>query len=61
MNRWTVLGCVLLVGADGQGAVFAAGPELLPMPGEVFTVKGHWAFLMLPAQVPLQHALPWVW
>jgi hypothetical protein len=50
-----------LVGADGQGAVFAAGPELLPMPGEVFTVKGHWAFLMLPAQVPLQHALPWVW
>jgi dipeptidyl aminopeptidase/acylaminoacyl peptidase len=33
----------------------------LPMPGEVFSVEGHTAFLILPAQQDSMNSTPWVW
>ena len=33
----------------------------LPLPGEVFRIKGHTAFLMLPTQPHSTHMTPWVW
>ena len=33
----------------------------LPLPGEVFTVQGHPAFLIPPAAKPASGPIPWVW
>lgn len=33
----------------------------LPLPGEVFTVEGHTAFLILPDDAQSDQPLPWVW
>ena len=33
----------------------------LPIKGEVFTVEGHTAFLILPDKTALDEAIPWVW
>lgn len=33
----------------------------LPLPGEVFTVQGRTAFVMLPEAKPRGKAIPWVW
>lgn len=33
----------------------------LPLPGEVFDLNGHTAFLIMPAQVNPAHPVPWVW
>jgi pimeloyl-ACP methyl ester carboxylesterase len=44
------------------GGVVASAPEKsLPLPGEVFQVKGHAAFVIAPAKSPASGAVPWVW
>ena len=44
------------------GAAMAAAPEkALPLPGEVFLVKGRTAFVIPPAKPPAGTAIPWVW
>ena len=36
-------------------------PKSLPVPGEIFEVEGHEAWLMVPAQRSSTNAMPWVW
>ncbi len=36
-------------------------PKVLPLPGEVFTVQGRIAFLILPEATPANETIPWVW
>ncbi len=49
-------------GADSKAEQATAKPsKTLPMPGEVFSVKGHTAFLILPGQAAAGQATPWVW
>ena len=38
-----------------------AAEKELPIPGEVFTVNGHTAFLILPDLPDQTHPIPWVW
>ena len=42
---------------------YADEPEKksLPLPGEVFSVKGHTAFVILPQDKTTRNAIPWVW
>ena len=35
--------------------------KVLPVPGEVFSVEGYTAFLILPTKSPLRQPTPWVW
>ena len=35
--------------------------KTLPLPGDVFSVEGRTAFLILPATRPSTNAVPWVW
>lgn len=57
---WMVLaGGVAMVAAC---CLSAAGAEKhLPIKGEVFEVKGHTAFLILPEHIEPSQPLPWVW
>ncbi len=44
-----------------KGAVMTPPSKDLPIAGEVFCVNGCTAFLILPAQVAVDRAMPWVW
>jgi predicted esterase len=35
--------------------------KVLPMPGEVFSVEGHTAFLIPPTKMAITNGTPWVW
>ena len=37
------------------------GSKELPLAGEVFSVQGHTAFLILPSRVAVSNQTPWVW
>lgn len=48
--------CLPLPAADGR-----APRKALPLPGEVFSLDGHEAFLIPPAKPAASGATPWVW
>ena len=65
-----IVGAVLVVswactsawGADTNQEARAAKPSMaLPVPGEVFTLQGHAAFLILPKQATPATNTGWVW
>jgi dipeptidyl aminopeptidase/acylaminoacyl peptidase len=51
------------IAQSGMGGVETVNqaPKPLPLPGEIFQVEGHEAFLIMPAQRNPTHATPWVW
>lgn len=52
----------LILSLAVAGGLAAAAPEKkLPLPGEVFLVKGHTAFVIPPANPPAGTPIPWVW
>jgi hypothetical protein len=57
---WGMQWCAL--GDDSKaGEALTKPSKVLPIAGEVFSVKGHAAFLILPGQVAAGRATPWVW
>lgn len=66
-NLLAVSLCVLTVSlrvcADDSGKEAAVGTPTkeLPIAGEVFSVEGHTAFLILPTHKSTGNATPWVW
>jgi pimeloyl-ACP methyl ester carboxylesterase len=54
------LALILSIALAG-GAAAAAPEKNLPLPGEVFAVNGHTAFVIPPAKPPAGTAIPWVW
>lgn len=72
-TRWTTtsaLAAALIcscVGSAARGQDSKTGEaitkpsKVLPVAGEVFWVKGHTAFLILPKQVAAGGKTPWVW
>ena len=67
---WITMAIAFFVGfvtcfARAEAPTESAGdqpPEkLLPLPGEVFRVKGHTAFLLLPVQRHPTRTTPWIW
>jgi len=62
--------CVVMAGAPAM-VCYASGVDMekesvkpakdLPIPGEVFSVDGHTAFLIMPAKASATGATPWVW
>ena len=53
--------CALLATARAADATIAPPPKKIPLPGEVFTVAGHAAFLITPATPAADGSRPWVW
>ncbi|MBN2296879.1 MAG: prolyl oligopeptidase family serine peptidase [Pirellulales bacterium] len=47
--------CCLAIGSAG------AAEKKLPVEGQVFTVKGHTAFLIMPQKTAAKESTPWVW
>jgi len=47
--------------APSDGAAMNQPIKQLPLPGEVFEIKGHTAFLILPKQKPGGAPIPWLW
>ncbi len=45
----------------GKGKATPKPSKALPIAGEVFSVEGHTAFLMLPSQMAVGRGTPWVW
>ncbi len=43
------------------GSAFAVAEKSMPLPGELFEVDGHTAFLILPEKVTDGKPIPWVW
>ncbi|NQT37565.1 MAG: prolyl oligopeptidase family serine peptidase [Planctomycetes bacterium] len=54
--RRTVIAVLCAAGSSLQAA-----EKTLPIPGEVFTVEGRTAFLILPAKTEAKSPIPWVW
>lgn len=52
---------LFLASALAIGGAGAAAEKSLPLPGEVFLVKGCTAFVIPPANPPTGAAIPWVW
>jgi hypothetical protein len=50
-----------LGGDSNPGTAMPKPSKALPIAGEVFSVKGHTAFLILPAHVAAGKQTPWVW
>ena len=46
---------------SATGKIMKTPGKKLPIPGEVFTVKEHTAFIILPAQKISTNTIPWVW
>lgn len=42
-------------------SVFAVKEETMPIPGEIFTIEGRTAFLILPEKTKPDKPVPWVW
>jgi len=46
----------------GEGGAAETAPKKdLPLPGQVFSVEGATAFVILPPDVPKNRPTPWVW
>lgn len=56
-------GCAILLLLNPLAAARAADPpaKQLPLPGEVFSVQGHTAFVIPAKMVAAEGARPWVW
>ena len=48
-------------GDDQLNALSRAPAKKLPLDGEIFTIQGQTAFLILPEAVKSSHSMPWVW
>jgi len=47
--------------AENSGEAMKKPAKSLPMPGEIFAVNGHTAFLILPPEKGTTNGTPWVW
>jgi pimeloyl-ACP methyl ester carboxylesterase len=55
----TVIALLLVASAALQAA--EAPQKSLPLPGEVFSIEGRTAFVILPPSKPADGPIPWVW
>jgi len=63
LNRIGLLLCAaaLLVNTTAGSAAGGAPQKSLPLPGSVFTVRGHAAFIIHPPKPETTRRIPWVW
>ena len=53
--------CFARAERPAESAGVQSPEKQLPLPGEVFSIKGHTAFLLLPIQKHPTRTTPWVW
>jgi dipeptidyl aminopeptidase/acylaminoacyl peptidase len=59
-SQFFVMTCLFAEDSE-KGKVMETTVKELPIKGEVFTVEGHTAFLILPIQKASDKEIPWVW
>ncbi len=57
----TILSLAILAMCFTSGSLLQAASKTLPIKGEVFTVQGRTAFLILPQVIKPGEPIPWVW